>query len=336
MNFKQGKLTWLIMLLLISTHINSQQNTDKNTITYTSPSKDFIDITVQSHKGLPRFGELYYKKGITPPTNPFAYNALVGMKYLTTIYADMDRSKLTSYENNNTNLKNAHSASAQNHLKQLIGLVGSDALLEKYFCDKSTAIKCTFIDAYGQRKRTNYWGGSRNNQFQKMRSYKNFMNDHYLETLQRWSNTFFKEDSEIGYLVSRSSVVASSGGLSSKAYDFQKKGYWLGSVISGGGHPITILNFIPFTKNERILKDPNFKIFLSISPEKAKKLSLMVRSSLYTVSKIKIYHDKKASISNFEVPFSFELESPIIEVYTDQALTHKIGEISADQLVYKR
>ena len=117
---------------------------------------------------------------------------------------------------------------AQNHLLQLAGLVGSDALLEKYFCDKSTTTKCTFIDAYGQRNRINYWGGSRNNKFQQMRTYKDFINDHHLETLQNWSNTFFKKNTEIGYMVSRTSVVGLTGQFSSKAYDFKKKGYWIG------------------------------------------------------------------------------------------------------------
>ena len=326
----------LFLLILSIPIITIGQNSDKNTITYTSPSKDFLDITIQSHKGLPRFGHLYYHSGVTPPTNPVAYNILIGMKYLTIIYADMDKSKLSNYDNNQKQLKNYHSVKAQNHLKQLAGQVCSDALLEKYFCDTSTTAKCTFIDAYGQRKNINYWGGNRTNQFQQMRSYKSFVTNH-LEALQNWSNTFFKKGTEIGYMVSRSSVVnLSTSTRSSKAYDFQKKGYWLGGMIADGGHPIPILEFVAFTENEKKIKNNSSKIFLSINPEKAKKLSLAVGSPLFTVAKVKIYHNKKTPVSDgVRVPFSFELESPIIEVYKDQALTNKIGEINVDKLVFK-
>ena len=102
------------------------------------------------------------------------------------------------------------------------------------------------------------------------------------------------------------------------------------------GHPIPILEFLAFTENERILIGRHSKIFLSVLPEKAKKLSLMVRHPLFTVAKIKIHQNKKTPINNGRVPFSFELENPIIEVYKDQALTNKIGEINVDKLVFKQ
>ncbi len=327
---------FVLLILLNIPIIIVGQSSDKNTITYKSPSSDYVDITIQSYKGLPRFGKKYFVRGVTPPTNSNVYRALIEMKYLNAIYADMDKNKLTSYDRTNTNLKDSNSRFAQNNLLQLAKSVGSDALLEKYFCDKpTTAIKCTLIDAYGKRKRIQYWGGSRNNQFQQMRSYKSFVKDHF-EVLQNWSKTFFKEGSEIGYIVSQSSVVNLSPNRGvSKAYDFQKKGYWLGGVITGGGHPIPTLEFAPFTENEKILKDRHSKIFLSISPEKAKKLSLSVRSPLFTVAKIKIHQNKKIPISNERVSFSFELESPIIEIYKDKALTNKIGEINVDKLLFK-
>lgn len=84
------------------------------------------------------------------------------------------------------------------------------------------------------------------------------------------------------------------------------------------------------------IKNNSSKIFLSINPEKAKKLSLAVGSPLFTVAKVKIYHNKKTLVSDGgRVPFSFELENSIIEVYKDQALTNKIGEINVDKLVFK-
>jgi RNA polymerase-interacting CarD/CdnL/TRCF family regulator len=285
------------------------QNSDKNTITYTSPSKDYLDITIQSHKGLPRFGEIYYERGVTPPTNQGAYRALIKMKYLKAIYADIDKNKLTSYDRTNSNLKDANSRFAQNDLLQLAGMIVSDALLQKYFCDKPTTTKCIFNTVYG-RKPIRNWGGSRTNQFQQMRGYRSFVKDH-LEALQNWSNTFFKGDQEIVYVVSRSAV--------SGKYDFKQKGYWIRNEAP----------FTTYTESERKFK--NRKVLISIPTAKAKELNLRDRVPLFAVYKVKAL--PKVNQTHFE--FSFELVSKTIEFYKDPALTKKIGQINLDNAIFK-
>ena len=95
MTLKNNPISFLFFLILLcSTNKTFGQRAAQNTITYKSPSSNFIDITIQTHKGLPRFGEPYYRRGITPPTNKNAYIELLKMKFLAKAYADMDKTKL--------------------------------------------------------------------------------------------------------------------------------------------------------------------------------------------------------------------------------------------------
>ncbi len=306
------------------------QTSGENTITYKSPSKKFVDITIQAHKGLPRFGYIYYERGITVPINPKGHNELLNMKYLSEAYADMDKNSITKQERNEiAEKKKENSLITQNQLLRLAGHICSEAVLQQYFCPDLDTKPCTFTDGYGygQRRSLNYWGGSRNNEFKQMRGYTSFVKEN-LEDLQKWSTTFFEGDIEIGYLVSRALVTG--------PYDFKKKGYWLHGVISSsdnGSSPIQYLKFVPLTEDERKLQQ--HQLLFSITADKARKLSLGKRSTIFTVAKIKIYPDKKTPRNSARVLFSCELENPIIEIYKDQALTEKIGEISVESLISK-
>ncbi len=313
MRLKEHYFKSFVLLILLSIPIIIVgQNSNNSTIIYTSPSSDYLDITIQSFKGLPRFGKKYFVRGVTPLTNSNVYRALIEMKYLNAIYADMDKNKLTSYDRTNTNLKDSNSRFGQNNLLQLAKLVGSDALLEKYFCDKPpTATKCTLIDAYGKRKRIQYWGGSRKNQFQQMRSYKSFVKDHF-EALQNWSKTFFKDNQEIVYYIGESMVVGK--------YDFKQKGYWTR----------TGLPFTPHTENER--KFTNQKVLIPLPTAKAKELNISDRVILFAVYKVKAI--PKVNQTHFK--FLFERESKTIEFYRDIALTKKVGEINIENTTFKR
>jgi hypothetical protein len=77
----------------------------QNTITYTSPSENFIDITIQAHNGLPRFGNIHYTPKTIPLLNQKAYEDLLILKYLAPVYADLDKKKLTKGSHNNSDLK---------------------------------------------------------------------------------------------------------------------------------------------------------------------------------------------------------------------------------------
>lgn len=310
----------LVLVLLSMPTITIGQSTDTNTITYKSPSKDFVDITIQSHKELPRFGDLYYHRGVTPPTNANAYKMLVEMKYLTATYADIDKNKITKGGANTNDLKFSNSIFSQQHFLQIVSKLGTEEFLKQHFCDDSNPrIPCTFIDANGMRKHIGRWGNSRN-EFQQMRSYKAVVTNH-LEELQNWSKTFFKDDHETVYFVSRSMIY--------DKYDFKNKGYWVGGMGSGD-FMIRNFQFNAYTENEKKLTSE--KMFLAIPAEKAKTLNLLNRAPIFTVFKVRVLPNVTNSTN---VRFTFELEEKIIEIYKDIALTQKIGEIDINNTIFK-
>ena len=316
-----SKLITLCFLIYIS--IGNAQEGKENTITYAAPSKNFVDITIQSHKGLPRFGDIYYHRGVTPPTNKDAYEALIKMKFLKEIFDDMDPNKLTK-----SNLGNAaedqkirNSKFAQDHLLFTLRLLSSEEVLKKHFCDTSTNPDCKFENTYGERTKPRYWGGSRNNEFQQMRSYKAYVNEYYSE-LKSWSTTFFKKDQEVVYLATRSGILGS--------YDFKNKGYWIGSMGSGSGFMLHSSNFLAYTENEKKLKNYSQKIFWEVDQAKAKELELRDRVPIIAVYKVKVL----AKVRNTaHVEFNFELEDQLIELYRRPDLKNKIGEIDINNLI---
>ena len=318
---------------------NAPKANAPNTLTYKAPSANFIDVTIQSHNGLPRYGEIYYKRGETGSSYN-AYKALVELKYLKEAYSDMDHGKLTSNEEEkkgDQKLKN--SRFAQQNLLRLAGHVCSEAVLKQYFCEPSSStpkttktgkairtIPCEFVDNYGNRTPPGYWGGSRNNQFQQMRSYKGFVDNH-LDNLQKWAETFYDNDEQVVYYVSRS-------GISGK-YDFKKKGYWLSGLIRGGVGDFMLhsSNFLAYTENEKKIKHSSEKFFFAMDPAKAKEANLQDRSPVFCVFKVKVL--PKTS-NQTRVQFEFELVDQTIEVYSkDPALIHKLGEIDLNDLQSK-
>ncbi|WP_411031724.1 hypothetical protein [Spongiimicrobium sp. 3-5] len=314
------------MLLLWQSIALRAQTGEENTITFKSPSKKFVDITLQSHNGLIRFGDLYYHRGVTPPTNTQAFNELVNMKYLTEAYADMDKTKISKKSYNGpTDKKTENSLIAQHQLKLLAGLVCTEETLKKYFCPDKGTQPCKFIDQYGERRHLGYWGDARDNEFAQLRSYTSFTKDN-LEDLQSWSSTFFTNDTEIAYVVTRASVTG--------PYDFQKKGYWLGAKLGGRSQLINNLTFVPYNENERTLTQGR-KVLVTVAPAQAKKLALQNRAPLFIVAKAKIYPNKKIPITGSRVPFAYELENQTLEIYKDIKLKEKIGEISVENLISK-
>lgn len=316
------------------------QINETNIITYKAPSTDFIDITIQSHKGMPRYGDIHYRLGVTAPVNRNGYKALVELKYFKEMYVDINRSKLTSYEENSSgDQKQKNSYFAQSHLKNLAGNVCSEEVLKKYFCDTTTKpvntnnkyknqrnIPCKFIDAYGTRRPPSHWGGSRNNEFQQQRSYKEFLEKH-LTALQSWADTFYENGEQVVYYVSRSAIIGK--------YDFKNKGYWLSGLLSSGssGFMLHSSNFLAYSENEKKIKNSHQQFFFSISPQKAKEFNLQDRVPITCVFKVKVL----PKISNdTNIQFEFELVDQTIEIYSkNPALTDKLGEINIESLIAK-
>lgn len=310
----------------------SQEVNDSDLIVYQASSSKFHDIVLQSHKGLPRFGLLnnYRKNTNTPSRHKFErqdpatreknkkiqlgyhnYFKMVTYKYLSDIYKDIDRERLTKTPSSNITKKQKNSRTAQSNL----------ALLSRSIC--------------AEEKCKNGFSGA--NEFERLRNYKTFVSEN-LDELRKWSNTFFKNNTTIGYHVSRL-------GLSN--YDFDENGYWiqLNLNINVADNRITFTSFEPKIDYENRLinklgSQPNpikpFQVFLSMSPEKAEKFQLNNIRNFYLVKKIKMTYKETKNKYNSTLKLVYHHESPLIEIYEDMALTKKIGTLSLDNLILKK
>ncbi len=292
-------------------------------LTYPAPTDSFIDIKIQSHQGLPRYGLGYFAPGKPADFNLNAFSELVKLKYLAGQYADMNRASLTKHAQYSQDKKVINSYDAQNHLRLLAQHLCAEPVLRTYFCDNDDPTACVFVDQYGQRRLNAKWGGFRPNEFKQMRSYTSFVKEH-LDEMVAWSSTFFKNDEQLAYFVQRSTV--------SGRYDFQKKGFWIGAALGGGGSS--------FLDNTRlVLSGPDQQhlrqgqIFMPLAQDKAKELSQQQKAHfMYLVFKVKI---KAKMLENTTDQFTSELVGPVIQVYLDAQLTDMLTEISMSELISK-
>jgi len=338
MIFKKNALFFLAIIIpILFTEISYAQDVDNSDlIVHQTTSSKYHDIVLQSHKGLPRFGSLnnylipvknnngYKKKYSSIRQDPATreknkkiqlgyqnYFKMVTFKYLSDIYKDMDRERLTKISSQNQTKKQENSIAAQGNLRGMLTICAEE--------------KCKN-------------GFSGKNEFERLRNYKTFVNEN-LDDLTKWSNVFFKNNNVVGYYVSI---------LGLGSYDFDKNGYWTylsfqGKIRSSIQSPFfepkasyenNILNI-----NSRPKRGTMLQILLPIPPEKAEKLQQNNIKSLYLVKKIKLKYKKTNIVGNNisqYFNFSYHHESPVLEIYEDMALTKKIGTLSLDNLIIKK
>ncbi|MEM9000534.1 MAG: hypothetical protein AAGB24_09745 [Bacteroidota bacterium] len=322
-----------------------------------SPHTKFRSIHLQSHKGLPRFGtqnpyyftSQYGGQRVDKPKNKLVqhgyvgYYSLVKMKWLAPYYDDIDRTHLTVVTRTNSdNKKDLHSRAAQQHLLGLAQNLSTNEQLEKYFCGKNDP-NCRY---------RNQWGGSRD-EFVIQEKYAAYVSEN-LDDLRKWSTTFFKDNTEIGYLVHRYQFHPYNRPM--LQYDFENNGYWFdilpsnknlhkyGHRYRGNGDDAFFFEFLPVSdyENEHFNKmtDPNNyypKMLLHISPEKAEALVNRKPKHIYAAIKVKIVFkglEEQSSIP--QTIYSYHLADPIITFYEDIELTKKLGEISLKNPVYQK
>ena len=289
---------------------------DQEFLRFKAPSKDFRDIVIQAYNGLPRYGELNFQSGSNALITNKAYKALLELKFLEDTFKDMDRSKLTKHKNTAGDLAKKNSEFTQNNLRILAGETLSEDKLKEYFCDSEAPSPCSFYNRAGERMHVSYWGGTSTNEFAQNRSYTTFVKE-YFDTLKNWSQSFYTNDSEVAYYVAK--------GLVGEKYDFKEKGYWIGNLFSiGGDFILHQSNFLAYTENEKAIRHQAKKIFLPMDADKAKTYKLIPRSPVYVVFKVLVSPKPNNTTS---VKWEYELESPIIEIYKDVALTDKMGEV---------
>ncbi len=350
----------LVASFVFATPVPAQSDSEsinmEDIFTIKSPSPKFKSIHLQAHLGLPRFGaqNMYHKKnrfggiaGIDRPKNKLLkvgyqnYFNLLGMKFLSSYYDDIDREYLTVVNRQNAdNKKDLNSKTAQKKLQSLALGIGTKSQITKYFCDPDDG-NCRF---------RNNWSGTRDD-FSIQEKYAAYVKEN-LDELRAWSKTLFKNNALTAYWVHK--YEFNPYGNPTAEYDFGKKGYWIDVFPSRKnnhqkGHQYHgdqdfFFEFLPETsygnKHLNRMSDTSSywpKMLLPINPSEAEALINRKSRNLYATFKVNILfkevNETHAGLPKLE--YTFHLASPIISFYEDVELTQKIGEISLEQPIYK-
>ena len=267
------------------------------------------------------------------------YSNMIKMKYMASYYNDIDKTYLTviTHENRD-NKKDIHSYTAQTHLLKSMWALVSDELKRTYFCDEVKDPKCRIIGE---------WGGSKD-EFVAQEKYVSFVAAN-LENLRKWSTTFFKNNSETGYFVTRHKFGQ---------YDFDKNGFWVklppNDKVFYGFNSLDSAFFFEFLPEEPFendylnsIKSTHPKILLPMAADKAEAFlnnrdinfpDKRPSEYIYSAIKVRIVY-KELNTVNITFPnptFTYQFEDPVIEFYKDIELTKKIGAINLEKAVYKK
>ena len=320
-------------------------------IVFKSPDESFKDISLQSYKGLPRFGtcNFYMKTNTRPLMTPEAnakrdryknsypaFENLLVLNFAREYFEVMDKEYLIPKLDPNFTEEQAMSLTAQKLLKTLAFLISSESVKQRYFCAENVPSR----SCYAGRE----WGGYNSDEFTKNEKYAAYVKNHF-EALKSWSEQFFKDGTETFYMVTTPKFNGND-------YDFDQNGYWLQipprhrnfGLDYSQMHDQFFFEFSPITvygnKLMNNVNDPRFAkamALFKISPEKAEALVNKKPDKLYMVSKLKVVFKGKSNSNShsFQPGFIYHFDSPIIEIFEDAALEEKIGEISLENLIFK-
>lgn len=344
------KIIVVLCFFGFNSSVNSQMKTldsiekieYKDTKTFKPPSQSFVPIILQTHNGLLRFGvqnnytflpdgrplrkdlnqaKIINFKRSTLNEGKQAFTELLRMKFMADIYKDIDKSYFTVSEKSMYK-EDKNSLLAQNQLLKLANAVSNISLMEKHFCNPKIA-DCNYNSEIFFRgiSNTKPWGGVGANEFKRLNRYTSYVTQ-YLEQLQQWSSSMFTDNTIDGYLVLMSRLGV---------YDFENKGYWLHYGM--GKNSWKFLRFhtlIPNTIHERKLtSSKTSSILYKIPADKAEQFSETTKI-VYLVFKVKAQL-KELDPYYETIKTAFSLENSIIELYNNEDLKTKIGEISIDQ-----
>ncbi|MEM9001847.1 MAG: hypothetical protein AAGB24_16430 [Bacteroidota bacterium] len=326
----------------------SAQERWENTITYESPTKTFTSLLLQTHKEKLRFGnqDNYWIKpdgtAVDQESSDFMIMdkrtqmvkhgqqgivELLKMKFMKDTYKDIDQNLFTKYASSMYK-EEKNSYLAQEHLLRLANAVTCIDGMYHYFCNPKSE-DCTIkVHDHDYNYRTSYhikpWGGHGANEFQKLKSYTSYAAEN-LEVLQNWSSSFFPGNSVQGYFVTTVFL---------DTYDFENKGYWLRSrSFRDNGFLVRYRDLEPVNANQRKLLHPQgIEILYQIPSDEAEKFSGLYKN-IYLVFDISLTIKGRHRNNSNTLNVAYQLNSQAIELYVDDSLTHKIGEILIDDMI---
>ena len=308
-----------------------------------APNQNLMSFEIQKFRNLPRYGEpstyciydgtngkavddeieLQVKDKITEiGDNVRRYYHLLEMKFMGNYYNKMQLDLPTNIKSSN---KSSENKIAQNYLLQLGYMISAKEAFPNYFCNRSQ--KCEESKRrFGEFPK---WGGLLADEFESIECYRKFINDNFSD-LKTWSNQLTND----GYFVQK--VVLES-------YDFTSQGFPV-DIYPTAPVEGTVGAFIPKQDYEKWMRIPNagiirhYKGILKVPQAEAKPLIEKTKRTLYAVYKIQYYgmrdnfKELSSAYRNFNnVDFLYNLVSPTVELFVDDSLTKKIGEITIQQ-----
>lgn len=313
------------------------------------PTPDFISLSLQAHKGKLRFGvqDEYFvkadgtyvssreegyaeidKKDSNNKVSKHAFMELLKIRFKEDMFQVMDRELFTEREQNMYD-KELKSYTAQQHVLALANTLCSKRESRRFFCNQKEE-DCTsgFKEDgyYNEPQNIRPWGGRGASEFQQLRAYTAFVNKHF-PTIEKWGKSLYPDNSIEGYYVARANLGT---------YNFKDGGYWLNTdQFYNNGFLFQWYGLQPSNSSERKLMHPNgTSILFKMAPEDAEVFSEK-HQYLFLVL------DMTGSLNGMEnyradqLKTTFSLNSPLIEIYSDDGLTQKAGEININTMVYK-
>lgn len=318
-------------------------------ISFDAPNDNFFSFELQSFRGAPRFGRLNGYGSYNPNVRGGSstrdnqqvraemknlgyayakYNLLLKAKYLAPFFNVMDKEmpyaikhyQMSSkrYEDENE----AYSMVAQTQLQNMAYVLLKERAFKNYFCAPDSDCKIALLKNRYVLETSKWYG---EDEFETIETYKDFIAENYTD-LMNWSAQIKDE----GYLVEK---------ISFKQYNFEKGGFYLRF------YPGTSINKFQtegkVIYNIRNQKRLDFTHLFKMNTSDAK--ALIERKDegklgrhLYAVYKVKFYGIgstyKSLSISTVHrLSLLNHITTPVIELFEDEALTKKLGEIPIDQ-----
>lgn len=288
------------------------------------PNEDFLSIKLQTYNGLPRLGILDYSdlqsynqigKDVYR-VNLSKYFLLLEMKYLSDAYNALDAERPTTPDSP------ILSRSIENHLRKIVALLAPNEVINKYLWGAGNY-------------RSNNWNG--NTVIEQKNSYREFMEVIYPD-LRGWANNLWENNEQYGYLVSQTTLGA---------YNMQNQGYIIAVTQEkiNDGHYVYNSKYVfrPLKKYEKSLQQDN-KYFFGYPEDKASILENKLRQKqtvygrakrhVYLVQKIRLYRGSNMfNDRNLgpQVEILYSIEDPVIEIFEDMALSHKLGDLNIDE-----
>ena len=143
----------------------------------------------------------------------------------------------------------------------------------------------------------------------------------------KWAKTLYSNNVLGGYYVTRTNLGT---------YDFKNGGYWLNThQFYNQGFLLKWYGLQPANSSERKLMHPNgSSILFKMSPEEAETFSEK-NQQIFLVFDVTGYLNGLENYRADQLKTTFSLNSPVIEIYSDDGLTKKVGEININTMVTK-